>query len=227
MVMNRAVKTKPQARRSHWQSLIAPMLLASLGLHGLFLLIPTGSSEAPLPPPDSEQDSIAITRVPPAGTPDPAATSAAVVPAPAAPAQARQPLSAQPLSRAAPPAQRAVPRRQPAAPRSQPPSQTSQTVQPSPAQPRPALSVPSAGTTSPANPPPPPPASSRPLFSAEVGERLLAYVASLNLPPGQVERAAESIQDRFAFNAAAVTREAFSANRAAWESKIRQDTGLA
>ncbi|PSN06736.1 hypothetical protein C7293_30800, partial [filamentous cyanobacterium CCT1] len=51
-------------RKSPWQILLAPMLLASLGLHGLFLVMPTGvSSEAPIPPPDPEQDSIAITRV--------------------------------------------------------------------------------------------------------------------------------------------------------------------
>ncbi|PSN06735.1 hypothetical protein C7293_30795 [filamentous cyanobacterium CCT1] len=60
-----------------------------------------------------------------------------------------------------------------------------------------------------------------------MGERLLAYVAALDLPSGQVERAAESIENRFAFDATAVTRETFNANQSAWESEIRQDTGLA
>ena len=57
----------PKTQRPLWQTLLAPMLLASLGLHGLFLLIPVASSdEAAIPPPDPEQDNIAITRIPPA-----------------------------------------------------------------------------------------------------------------------------------------------------------------
>ncbi len=60
-----------------------------------------------------------------------------------------------------------------------------------------------------------------------MGERLLAYVAGLNLPQDQIDRAAEYIQDRFGFNAAAVTREALSANQRQWETEIRQETGIA
>jgi TonB family protein len=60
-----------------------------------------------------------------------------------------------------------------------------------------------------------------------VGERLLAYVATLNLPPGQIERATASVQDRFGYNAAAVTRDTYNTNRAQWESAIQQETGLA
>ncbi|MGB7312515.1 MAG: hypothetical protein WA939_06255, partial [Nodosilinea sp.] len=66
------------------------MLLASLGLHGLVLMLPAGSGgEAVIPPPDPEQDSVAITRVPPAGEPDAGsevnsgATSGATIPVPA------------------------------------------------------------------------------------------------------------------------------------------------
>ncbi|QQE63950.1 hypothetical protein GFS31_06220 [Leptolyngbya sp. BL0902] len=40
------------------------MLLASLGLHGAVLMLPTGASDdSPIPPPDPEQDSVAMTRV--------------------------------------------------------------------------------------------------------------------------------------------------------------------
>jgi TonB family protein len=55
----------------------------------------------------------------------------------------------------------------------------------------------------------------------------LAYVAALDLPQAKVDRAAESIQNRFSFNAAAVTREAFNTNQSEWVSALRQETGLA
>ncbi|MGB7313642.1 MAG: TonB family protein, partial [Nodosilinea sp.] len=94
-----------------------------------------------------------------------------------------------------------------------------------------------AAPSRPANPDPPaaaaataisaPDASSRPLFDGTLGERLLAYVATLDLPQAQVDRAAESIQNRFAFNAAAVTGEAFNTNQQRWETAIRQDSSQA
>jgi len=52
-------------------------------------------------------------------------------------------------------------------------------------------------------------------------------VATLNLPPDQIERATASVQDRFGFNAAAVTRDTFNTNKAQWESAIQQETGIA
>jgi TonB family protein len=52
-------------------------------------------------------------------------------------------------------------------------------------------------------------------------------VAALSLPQGQVDRAAASIQNRFGYNAAAVTRDAFNTNKAQWESAIQQDAGRA
>ncbi|MBE9141223.1 TonB family protein, partial [Nodosilinea sp. LEGE 07088] len=80
-------------------------------------------------------------------------------------------------------------------------------------------------TAAAAAPEPPPPA--QPLFDADLGERLLAYVATLNLPQGQVDRAAESIENRFAFDANAVTRATLTANQQAWAAAIRQEPGLA
>jgi TonB family protein len=65
------------------------------------------------------------------------------------------------------------------------------------------------------------------LFDAELGERLLAYVASLNLPSTQVDRAAASIQNRFGYNADAATRDAFNTKKTQWESTLQQQTGIA
>ncbi|HSM81172.1 MAG TPA: energy transducer TonB, partial [Nodosilinea sp.] len=75
----------------------------------------------------------------------------------------------------------------------------------------------------PATPPAP---TSQPLFNTDLGERLLAYVATLNLPQAQIDQAAESIQARFGFNPAAVTRDALNTNQRQWETTIRQETGL-
>ncbi|MGB3202824.1 MAG: hypothetical protein WBA99_18100 [Nodosilinea sp.] len=230
-MIKRAVVTKPQTQRSPWRGVIAPMLLASLGLHGLFLLMPTGvSSEAPIPPPDPEQDSIAITRVPPAGTADPAATSAPGAVAPTASVPAPSPIrpqqSPQAISRTAP-----APRQ--AAPRSQQPQRSAarspRPTQPPNPQPQPTAPAANPRATAPQSAPSPAPSApaSQPLFNANVGERLLAYVATLDLPQTQIDQAAEFIQDRFAYDASAVTRETFNANQSAWVSKIRQDTGLA
>ncbi len=66
-MMNRGTSASSKSQPPLWKRLIAPMLLASLGLHGLILLVPTGASQdAVIPPPDPEQDSVAITRIPPA-----------------------------------------------------------------------------------------------------------------------------------------------------------------
>ncbi|MGG6237921.1 energy transducer TonB [Nodosilinea sp. AN01ver1] len=224
----------PDRARPLWQTLLAPMLLVSLGLHGLVLMLPAGSDgEAVIPPPDPEQDSVAITRVPPAGTPESgaAAASTTTTPVPARPsvpigaARQSQPLSQatapqptpQPASRSRSPQPQARPRSQPQ-PQSPPPQSASD---PRPAaSSRPASDDPAAAT---APTPSAPDASSQPLFDSNLGERLLAHVATVDLPQAQVDQAAESIQNRFAFNAAAVTREAFNANQQRWEAAIRQD----
>lgn len=51
-------------RRPLWQFLLPPMLLISVGLHGLVLFTPVSPSEDDLvPPPDPEEDGIAITKI--------------------------------------------------------------------------------------------------------------------------------------------------------------------
>ncbi|MBE9158747.1 energy transducer TonB [Nodosilinea sp. LEGE 06152] len=222
----------PDRARPLWQTLLAPMLLASLGLHGLVLMLPAGSSgDAVIPPPDPEQDSVAITRVPPAGAPEleaaAAPTTTTPVPArqtaPAAVPQPQpQPRATVPRARSQPPQPQAQAQPRPQA-QSQPQTQSGSAPQPV-ASSRPA-SPDSPASTAPASTAPD--ASSRPLFDGNLGEQLLAHVAALDLPQAQVDQAAESIQNRFAFNAAAVTREAFNTNQQRWEAAIRQDSDLA
>ena len=69
----------PKLSKSVWPRLVAPMLLASLGLHGLLLFLPLGrSEEGAIASADLEEDSIAITRVAPSSpAPSPGAGSAA------------------------------------------------------------------------------------------------------------------------------------------------------
>ncbi len=219
-----------QVQRPLWQTLLAPMLLASLGLHGLFLLLPAGSSnEAIIPPPDPEQDSVAITRVPPAET-GPAGQPAGPTPTTAVPipAEQAQRLAAPPPSgrSAAPtrpgvartlqqgarsaPVARATPQPSPA-----PASSTAEPASPSSS----AASGPAAGTT--------PVASSQPLFDPDLRERLLAYAATLSLPQAQIDRLSTSIQNRYRYAAATTTREAYSENLSRWETTMRQETGVA
>ncbi|MGD1907029.1 MAG: hypothetical protein ACFB0C_13675 [Leptolyngbyaceae cyanobacterium] len=57
---------KPSKKRPIWRYFTAPMLVFSVGLHGALLLLPTGASDNNLvPPPDPEEDGIAITRIEP------------------------------------------------------------------------------------------------------------------------------------------------------------------
>lgn len=219
----------PERSRPLWQLLLAPMLLASLGLHALVLMLPAGSgNDAPIPPPDPEQDSVAITRVPPAGTSEVAGAPAL----PSVPLQGRPAIAAPtPSATTAPRSavvqsngqRRSQPR--PAAPAAR--SQATPAARSQPAQPPTAsASPPTAAPAAPATPPPSVPSSTQPLFDGEIGPQLLAYVAALNLPQAKVDRAAESIQNRFSFNAAAVTRDTFNANQSAWVNTLRQETGL-
>lgn len=58
--------SQPSKKRSthYWRWFLPPMLLASVGLHGLVLFAPISPSEEDLvPPPDPEEDGIAITKV--------------------------------------------------------------------------------------------------------------------------------------------------------------------
>ncbi|MEA5450851.1 TonB family protein [Leptolyngbya sp. CCNP1308] len=210
--------------RPLWQLLLAPMLLASLGLHALVLMLPAGTSDdALVPPPDPEQDSIAITRVPPAGEPDAAGTTAL----PPTPLQGRPAIAAQsPSTTAAPRPAVTQSRSQPRSSQPRPRPSAAPSARSQSAQPPTAPANPPAAPAAPATPPPSPPSSTQPLFDGEIGPQLLAYVAALNLPQAKVDRAAEYIQNRFSFNAAAVTRDAFTTNQNEWISALRQEPGL-
>ncbi|WP_204141777.1 energy transducer TonB [Halomicronema sp. CCY15110] len=90
-----------------WRWLIAPMLLVSLGLHGLVLFIPTGPAEEELlPPPDPEEDGVAVIKIDaPSERPTAANTDPGTV-------KTARPSSATPRPTATAPAGRAAPRQQ-------------------------------------------------------------------------------------------------------------------
>lgn len=76
-MIHRGISAPSKPQTPLWQKLLAPMLLVSLGLHGLMLLVPTGASQDEvIPPPDPEQDSVAITRLPPTAPTEPTGDSA-------------------------------------------------------------------------------------------------------------------------------------------------------
>lgn len=220
-MVNRAMKINFRGPRSPWQALLAPMLLASIGLHALILMLPAGSSdEAVIPPPDPEQDTVAITRVPPAGTPDAAASPVVTTTPGVAVAPGTRVAPVAPAARVAP-APVVAPRRAAIPPRSQP------QPRPQPTPPQSQTQNPPANRSTTAAATPPPDTSSRPLFDADLGERLLAYVVTLDLPQNQIDQAAEYIQNRFGFRPQAVTRGTLNANQSQWEDAIQQETGLA
>ncbi|MGF1457941.1 MAG: hypothetical protein ACFBSG_02845 [Leptolyngbyaceae cyanobacterium] len=64
---SKTLKSPPRSKKAspqYWRWLLAPMLLVSVGLHGLVLFTPVGPSDDDLlPPPDPEEDGIAITKI--------------------------------------------------------------------------------------------------------------------------------------------------------------------
>ncbi len=223
----------PEKSRPLWQVLLAPMLLASLGLHGLVLMLPAGSSDqAVIPPPDPEQDSVAITRVPPAGE------SAAAVPGggavPAAPlgaipgGAAGAPLNAlRSPAGAVPPAQRANPATPASANRASRPAAPSRTSPRSPAAQTPP--TPASTTSPPVTTTPPPaatPAASQPLFEGDLGERLQTYVASLNLPQERIDQLLTAIDQRLVYSDLNTSDADYSQNLSQWQEAVRAETGL-
>ncbi len=233
----------PGKSRPLWQVLLAPMLLASLGLHGLVLMLPAGSSdEAMIPLPNPEQDSVAITRVPPAGeseiaTPGAGATAGATptAVAPGAPLgttgaagvpvnAVRSAPSAQRTAPAAPAPANRVPR--PASRSSTPPPSTAAQTPPTLAPTTPAPAPPTAATT------PPPatalaaPAASQPLFEGDLGERLQTYVASLNLPQERIDQLLTAIAQRLVYSDINTSDADYSQNLSQWQQAVRAETGL-
>jgi|GEM_PF-928558 len=233
----------PKPVKPLWQSLLAPMLLASLGLHVLLLLLPTGASDdVVIPPPDPEQDSVAITRVPPPSAPATQPIDGVATTSTPATAQALRG-QAQSLAQSSQAGAQATTRQQTSRRSSGGVSQsgsggttssagvgnTGAGLANSGGSARSAEPSQAAGTNQAVVPTPPPATTepSRALFDPEIGERLMAYVAALNLPQTQVDNLRASIQDRFGFAAAATSREAYSTNLRDWEESIRQETGEA
>jgi outer membrane biosynthesis protein TonB len=213
----------PDRARPRWQILLAPMLLASLGLHGLLLMLPVGPSDVVIPPPDPEQDSVAITRVPPAGIPEAAATPTSAA-APATVGTAAALAQPQPVLQNTPaprPAQTTPAPSRPRAGAARPAAPTNNVAQPSAS----AASTPPADSVT-SSAPPSAPASSQPLFEGDLGDRLRTYVAGLNLPAERVEQLRAAILQRVTYTAEATTAAAFDQNLSQWQSTIRADTGL-
>ncbi|MFQ4138597.1 energy transducer TonB [Nodosilinea sp. PGN35] len=218
----------PPKSRPLWQILLAPMLLASLGLHALVLMLPAGSENVVIPPPDPEQDSVAITRVPPAGESElsQGATASTVVPT------APGPVFGAPLAAPLNPGVPAGARVSPAAPapaarpaqRASRQGASTQTAQPPAAAP-PAAAPPSEPPPA-TTPPPSPPAASQPLFEGEVGDRLRTYVAGLNLSSERIDALTAAIRQRVTYTAEATTDAAFGQNLSQWQQTIREQTGL-
>ncbi len=228
-------------QRPLWQVWLAPMLLASLGLHGLFLLIPVASSdEAVIPPPDPEQDNIAITRIPPAAG-DTAGPNPAVVGTTAVP-QARAQRSAQPVppNQGRTPAGAAAPGRQGAAsPPSQNPAQGARSTQPGSPGTGSREELPSlpgqgnaedAQTTARVNPPSPEVPSPEPTIPAlgqDRREEILAYVASLDFSQERMEQLSAILWQRYGYSSLNTRRGEYTENLTQWQAEIRQETGVA
>lgn len=227
--------TDAPARRPLWQTLLAPMLLASLGLHGLLLLIPVASSdEAAIPPPDPEQDNIAITRIPPAAadtTPSQALPAAAMVPQ-AVPQRSVQPVPQQRGSANVPAS------RQPTTARSAASPNVSRTPATLPtgtrqgnlprlsSQREPARNSPTA-RVNPPNPGAPIAQPTVPSLGQDRRETILAYVASLNLPEDRLTQLSATIWQRYGYSTLNTSRGEYTDNLTQWQEDIQQETGLA
>jgi hypothetical protein len=219
----------PKTKRPLWQTLLAPMLLASLGLHGLFLLIPVASSdEAAIPLPDPEQDNIAITRIPPAASETGATSSpSAATPLPQAvpqrvpPVVAQQRPSAQPIANRSP---RSVSR-----PLAQP---TAAPAAPTNRGNLPNLSAgqggqgESPGRVGLPNSEGPVPEPTIPTLGQNRQETILAYVASLALPEERMEQLAAMVWQRYGYSTLDTSRGDYTDNLIRWQETIQQETGL-
>lgn len=203
--------------KSVWPRLVAPMLLASLGLHGLLLLLPLGQEqEGAIASADLEEDSIAITRVVPS-PPGPGArgTVGADTPPPSTAIVATGASRVSP----SPMGQRSVGRR--ARPSTAAPTRRAESVTPRPA--------PTVGVAAPplADPAPSPALpTSRPLVDPSLGDRLMAYATGLSLPAEHISRLSRYLEDRFAYHEAATQRDTYNRNLQAWQAQIRETTGL-
>ncbi|HEY9762910.1 MAG TPA: hypothetical protein V6D07_10315 [Trichocoleus sp.] len=221
-----------QPKSNSWRRLLAPMLLLSLGVHGALLMIPVGSSdEAAIPPPDPEQDNIAIIRIPPPATQTKQAPEQALIPstplarsAQTTPVQqAAQPglVSRQARTQASNQSQTQV-RRTNQQPEQRSTRETSQATTPNPAS-----SPTAAATPTPAPPSLPLSDVERPFFNPAISQRLLAHVQSLRQRQSQLNEMVPDLIKQYVYSAENTSGEVFGSNLAAWVADVKQATGNA
>ncbi|MBD2260268.1 hypothetical protein [Pseudanabaena sp. FACHB-2040] len=218
------------------------MLLASLGLHVALLFIPTAASdEADIPPPDFEQDDIAITRIPPSAPPSqptaaqPAAsTPVAAVGSQSRPAQSAAPPGSAPGTASATPAAGSNARNQAQRPtqtqsRRDRTNQTSRQNQPSASSERAAVPTlsqsPSNTPPSPPNPGAPLPSVQRQPFNSTIHQKLLAHAQSLTLPATQINQLAAALTQQYTFSPINTSGTEYSVNLSQWIESVKQAAG--
>lgn len=195
------------------------MLLASLGIHvGLLLLPMAASNDEALPPPDLEQDNIAITRIPPTAPSNPRAlASTPVAAAQIRPTPTTAPLPAQSGATATssrPTTQGTRQNRTDRGVRSHPSTPLSQGAVPNLNQ--------SSRSVSP-NPPALPLPSVEPQpFNPMIHQRLLAHAQTLTLPPIQIAQLAGGLSQWYAYSPANTSGTDFSANLSRWIEAVKQ-----
>lgn len=213
-------------KRPLWQLLLAPMLFLSLGLHALLLFTPLAASDdEAVPPPDPEEDSIAITRIPPSEAgPAPEATDVTV---PAEAVQSPAPKTANPAATSNPSANqppasgnvrnRNVPRLNSnngnnRSNRSSDPSASVSDPNPDPPNPSSRLN------------PEPPSMVIDPLPQDKAAE-FLASLQLSNRVAGFIPGLRASLRERYAYSPENTTRSAYDQNETEWIAEVRQETG--
>jgi hypothetical protein len=208
--------------RPLWQLLLAPMLLLSLGLHALFLFMPTASSdEAAIPPPDPETDNIAITRVPPTTDAPSTKTTAAAVPANQI--GGARPAGGVPQRDVASSGAQAQPRRQPQSrqnpqPRRTPPSNQQAANSRQNNQNNDESSDRSTRLNS------SPAIEIKPLTPA-ARQQIVAYLKESGPTAAQIQRLQQYIQEKFLYSTADTTLEEYNVNANAWIAAVQEEIG--
>jgi TonB family protein len=66
----------------------------------------------------------------------------------------------------------------------------------------------------------------RPAIDPNLGQRLLAYAANLQLPGERINQLRSYILQRFGYSEAVTHRDVYNSNLKQWESLIQQQTGI-
>lgn len=213
------------------------MLLASLGLHGLLLFFPVASSEdGAIPPPDFEQDNIAITRIPPSAPPQTlpgAASGTASASTPTAAVGQRGPAAAPAQTGAQIGTQRtassqATERNRTSSGSARSSARNTQSRQATSNQGSvPNLaSGPSSSTATPPTPPPPASVALQPrTFNSEIHQRLLAHAQTLGLPQTQMAQLAQVLVQQYGYSTDNTSGQAYNANLDRWIEAVKQSSG--